>query len=223
MDLFLVPEDWPLGPLLLPLVAGAAERLELDQRLVRLTVAVDAIAMDDRAWLRFNGPPEARRLTLWMHPDHACKDQPGHDPSRPVARDWELGPAPCHDSPASADDFSTPNAQRFLYQQLQLVRDVLDGVLEPTDIPSSLQEAFQESWLVTIDGRLQRAGLPHLSAAERRRRFLRVFSPAGVLTPNHWAIFNGFWDGSIVDQAAVLAKVRLLPPLNRRGFPYSGA
>ncbi len=49
MDLFLVPEDWPLGPLLLPLVAGAAERLELDQRLVRLTVAVDAIAMDDRA------------------------------------------------------------------------------------------------------------------------------------------------------------------------------
>ena len=79
-----------------------------------------------------------------------------------------------------------------------------------------LVEAFQEAWLVTVDGRMQREALPHLSAAERRMRFLRLFSPAGVLTPNHWAIFNGLWEGRIAEEAEVLAKVRLLPPLSRR-------
>lgn len=214
--MLLVPADWPLASALTPLVEGAAERLGLAGRLGSLTVVVDAIAADDRGWLRLDGLADAPALTLWLHPDQVLGDRPGHDPARPVARDWVLAPAPTADHVPALADFSIPNAQRFLYQQMTLVCDILDGKLVPAEIPLSLAEAFQEAWLVTIDGRLQREGLPHLSAAERRRRFLRLFSPAGVLTPRHWTIFNGFWDGRIADQAEVLAKVRLLPPLSRR-------
>ena len=96
------------------------------------------------------------------------------------------------------------------------IDDLLSGRLTADEVPPSLVEAFQEAWLITIDGRLQRRGLPHLSAGERRSSFLRLFSPAGVLTPNHWSIFNKLWDGSVTAQADVLAKVRLLPPLSRR-------
>ena len=153
---------------------------------------------------------------LWFHPDQVLQDRPGHGLAQPEPLDWQQAPAPPEAPPPLEDEFSAPNAQRFLYLQLMLVQDMLEGRLRPQEVPPSLIEAFQEAWLVTVDGRLQREGLPHLSAAERRMRFLRLFSPAGVVTPNHWGIFNGLWEGRITDQAAVLAKVRLLPPLNRR-------
>ncbi len=212
MDIRLIPADWPLAELLLPVAATAVDRLDLEPRLGRLELIPDAMSADDRCWLRLNGDA----LTLWFHPDQVLCDRPGHGTARPEPRDWEMAPAPRREADLPVDDFSSPNAHRFLYQQLLLIRDVLTGDLHPEQVPPSLLEAFQEAWLVTVDGRLQREGLPHLSAAERRMRFLRLFSPAGVLTPNHWAIFNDLWEGSLVDEAAVLSRVRLLPPLNRR-------
>ena len=217
MELCLIPDDWPLADLLRPVARSAAERLGLADRLDRLSLVPDAMIADDRGWLRLEWGAERRHsLTLWFHPDQIQQDRLGHGAARPVSQDWTLAPAPKHEEPLAAEDFSLPNTQRFLFQQLLLVQDILDGRLHTDTIAPSLVEAFQEAWLVTVDGRLQREGLPHLSAGERRMRFLRLFSPAGVLTPNHWSIFNKLWEGAVADESEVLAKVRLLPPLNRR-------
>ena len=219
MDLRLIPDDWPLADQLLPLAAAAARRLDLEDRLRSLTLVIDALAADDRSWLTLGGGPQQRRLTLYLHPDQVLRDRPGHGAARRDDVDWSQGPAPAADAAPSPDDFSAPNAQRFLYQQLQLVDDLMAPRLDPAQVPAALLEAFQEAWLTTIDGRLQREGLPHLSEGERRMRFLRLFSPAGVLTPRHWAIFNALWTGEAADQDAVLARVRALPPLRRRLLP----
>ncbi len=216
METRVIPADWPLASLMLPHVAEAAGRLGLDGRLAAIVLVADAIATDDRSWLRFDGDAGARRLTIWFHPDQVVNDRPGRGRARPESQAWDLGPLPAESPPAAAAEYSLANAMRFLYQQFLLARDLLDGALAPANVPPSLVEAFQEAWLTTIDGRLNREGLPHLSAAERRLSFLRLFARAGVLTPSHWAIFNDLWEGRLADQSAVLAKVRLLPPLGRR-------
>jgi hypothetical protein len=216
VEIRLIPEDWPLAPPLLALAGTVVERLDLEELLGRLELIPDAMTADDRSWLRLDRAHDPAALTLWFHPDQILRDRPGHGAARPEVRSWELLPPPRQEPEIDVAEFSPPNAQRFLYQQLLLVRDVLTGRLHPEKIPSSLVEAFQEAWLVTVDGRLHREALPHLSAAERRLRFLRLFSPAGVLTPGHWAIFNDLWEGRVAEEAEVLAKVRLLPPLRRR-------
>ena len=216
MELRLVPTDWPLADLLRPVARSVVERLGLADRLKHLSLVPDAMTADDRGWLSLERHAEKHDLTLWFHPDQVLQDRPGHGAARPAILDWTLAPAPRREEPLAAADFSIPNTQRFLYQQLLLVQDILDERLHTEAIPPSLVEAFQEAWLVTVDGRLQREGLPHLSAGERRMRFLRLFSPAGVLTPNHWSIFNKLWEGTLAAEAEVLDKVRLLPPLNRR-------
>ena len=213
----MIPDDWPLADLLRPVAQSVVEQLDLADRLDRLSLVPDAMTADDRGWLSLERRAEGRhRLTLWFHSDQVRQDRPGHGAARPLSLDWTLAPTPREEEPLAAADFSLPNTQRFLFQQLLLVKDILDERLHPDAIPPSLVEAFQEAWLVTVDGRLQREGLPHLSAGERRMRFIHLFSPAGVLTPNHWTIFNKLWEGAVAEEEAVLAKVRLLPPLNRR-------
>jgi hypothetical protein len=208
-----LPADWPLCDQLAPLAVTAVERLELTERIATLTLILDALAADDRPWFRLDGGGSPWRLAIWLHPDQVLRDRPR--PQSP-ATVWEMAPPVAEPLPPAATDFSLPNAQRFLYQQLLLVRDLLDGAVTPSAVPAELSEAFQEAWLVTVDGRLQRLGLPHQSAAEHRLRFLHVFAPAGVLTPGHWSVFNQLWDGGLADQPAVLAKVRQLPSLGRR-------
>jgi hypothetical protein len=66
---------------------------------------------------------------------------------------------------------------------------------------------------VTVDGRLQRAGLPGYDQALRRRRFSRLFSSTGVLLPGHWQIFESLWAGALGGQAEVLEATRRLPRL----------
>jgi hypothetical protein len=212
----MIPDDWPLAGQLLPLAASAIERLELEDLLGRVELIPDAMTADDRCWMRLDRGGVAAALTLWFHPDQILRDRPGHGATRAESHAWELAPAPREEPAPASADFSPPNAQRFLFQQLLLIQDILRDRLHPETVPPSLAEAFQEAWLVTVDGRLQREGLPHLSAAERRMRFLRLFSPAGVLTPNHWRIFNELWEGEAADESDVLGRVRLLPPLSRR-------
>ena len=219
MKLTLVPDSGPLPEQLRPLIATAASRLALDARLVAVELVADAMVADDRAWLRLSPEPDGLHLTIWYHPDQVLPDRLGHGVVRDMAADWRLGPVPADEPSDLSAEISVPNAQRFVYQQLLLVDDLIAGRLVPGEVPPSLSEAFQECWLVTVDGRLQRLGLPHRSAAERRASFLRLFAPAGVLTPGHWTIFNGFWDGSLASQSEVLAKVRLLPALAARRTP----
>lgn len=210
-----LPSDWPLQAQLQPLIETAHARLELADRLASVTVVLDALAADDRAWFSLTRPAPPHELTLWLHPDQVLRDRPGSNAVRPEAV-WELGSALPDETVPAPEDFSAPNAQRVLYQQLLLVRDLLDGILRPQEIPRGLVEAFQEAWSVNLDGRLRRLRLPHRSAAERRLLFLHLFSPAGVLTPSHWTIFNRLWDLESPDQQTVLRWVRRLPPLSQR-------
>lgn len=211
----LEPADWPLRHLVLPLLETAARRLDLAGELAAITLVLDAPAPDERAWLHVTGSAPRRCLTIWLHPDQFLQERPARPRAGRDCRDWELGLAPPDASPPAAADFSLPKAQRTVYQQLLLVRDLLAGSLQPQAVDPQASEAFQEAWLVTVDGRLQRAGLPHHSAAERRLRFVRVFAPAGVLTPRHWTIFNQLWDDDYPVQATVLARIRALPQLRR--------
>jgi hypothetical protein len=210
-----LPAEWPLRAQLLPLIETAHARLELGDRLASVTVVLDALAADDRAWFKLGGSVPPHDLILWLHPDQVLRDRPDSNAVRPESI-WQLGPTPLGEAAPVPEDFSPPNAQRVLYQQLLLVRDLVAGVLRPAEIPRNLVEAFQEAWSVNLDGRLRQLRLPHLSAAERRLRFLHLFAPAGVLTPSHWAIFNRLWDLATPDQETILGWVRQLPPLTRR-------
>lgn len=213
-----IPRTWPLAAALTAAAEGAVARLELGDRLVDLRLVADAMGVDDRAWFRLETRDGGWRLDLWFHPDQVLQDRPGRGALVPPAREWQLGPVPAESEASDPGEFSTPNAQRFLYQQLTLAQDIMDSRLDPSSVPAALVEAFQEAWLITIDGRLQRLGLPHLSAGERRSGFMRLFSPAGILTPRHWSIFNALWEGDLETQAEVLDKVRVLPPLSRRSI-----
>ncbi|MBD3222600.1 hypothetical protein GF314_15300 [bacterium] len=218
MAITVIPADWPAAAELASVVETAVVRLDLADRLVDCTLIGDAVMADDRAWFHLGESGGCWRLTLWFHPDQVLRDMPDRG-AHASARDWTLGPAPRSLPPIEVDDFSAPNAQRFVYQQLQLADDVMSGRIEPGTVPPSLVEAFQEAWLVTVDGRLQRQGLPHLSPGERRAIFLRRFGPAGILTPRHWSIFNALWSGDVATQVEVLARARLLPPLDRLRRP----
>jgi len=209
------PAGWSLASALHSVLASAIDALDLAVELASCRLVADAIAADDRAWFRLVQEGTRWHVTIWLHPDQVLADRPDRG-VHAEARPWRLDEVPRQAEDDSPEEFSLPNAQRFVYQQLLLVSDVIEGRLDPDAVPPSLIEAFQEAWLVTVDGRLQRRGHPHLSAAERRTAFLRRFGPAGILTPSHWGIFNALWKGDLGEQKAVLAKVRLLPPLDRR-------
>ena len=199
----------------MPLMRAALARLQLSDRFAEVTVVLDELAADERAWLHLAGTRPDRRLTIWLHPDQFLRERMKPAGVEPGCADWRQGPIPSPGLAPSPDDFSLLNTQRTLYQQLLLVRDLLDGRLKPDSLASETSEAFQEAWLVTIDGRLHGAGLPHWSIAQRRLRFLHVFAAGAVLTPSHWAVFNQLWHCESPDQDAVIERIRLLPPLRR--------
>jgi hypothetical protein len=216
METFLEPADWPFASQVLPLLNTALSRLDLGDRFARVTIVVDDFAADERTWLhiaRFSGE---RSLTIWLNPDQFLHERPKHSVAGTRVMDWEQGAQTDVQPVLSLDDFSHLNAQRTLYQQLLFVRDLLEGRVQPDSLAPESCEAFQEAWLVTIDGRLRRAGLPHLSAAQRRLRFLHVFAFGAVLTPCHWKIFNQLWEGELPDQTSVVAKIHRLPTLRCR-------
>jgi hypothetical protein len=216
------PVDHPLREPLLPLVTAAAERLELERHLGRLALCLDDIREDERVWVALAPAPPDRPfaadgrprpdVTLYFHPDHFLKDHAPSAGSVPAA-EWELTPAPPR--PREAGAFSARKAERTLYHQFLMARDLCDGTVQPATVPAPLVEAFQEAWAVTLDGRLRRAILPGYSQAERRRRFFRVFSAGGVLLPQHWQVFHTLWDWERLDQEELLALLERLPPLPR--------
>jgi hypothetical protein len=215
VEIHVIPAQWPLAEQLRSVAFTTASRLGLDRDLREVVLVADDLGVDDHAWWRLDTAGGHRRLRLWLHPDQVLQDRPGRGAARRPDQDWRLGPVPGEDAAAEPDEFSARNAQRFLYQQLLLIQDVLAGRLDLAAVPAGLAEAFQEAWLVTVDGRLKREGLPHLSEAERRLRFLRRFGPAGVVTPGHWRIFRDLWGGEVATQAAVLGQVGRLPILER--------
>lgn len=227
MEITWEPGDHPLAPLLAPLAAEATRRLELAGHVAGLTICLDDIAPDERIWVTSAPRAAADReerphLTLYFHPDHFVKD---HAPELAVPaglRPWELRVPPPAAPPAGAAAFSARKAERILYHQFLLVRDLCAGQVDPRRVPPALAEAFQEAWAVTLDGRLRRAMLPGYSQAERRRRFFRVFSAGGVLLPQHWQIFHALWEWESLDQAALLELLGRLPALRGARRAESG-
>ncbi len=214
----MVPADDALAPMLIPLADHAAEHLDLARWLAAITLVADDLEDDERPWFDLAREGERRALTVYLHPDAVLKDHPRGIGPRAQRPAWELSAPPPAPAPPAVDSFSPVKAQRVLHHLFLLVRDLCDGSLTPADVPSSLAEAFQEAWAVTVDGRLRRAGWPGLSEGERRIRFLRLFATGGVVTPAHWQVFHELWTGEAAVQAEVLRRVRRLPPLPRRGI-----
>lgn len=209
------PADHDLAGLLPPIVLAAAAHLDLARWLTEVVLVLDDLAADERPWLALASTAGGRALTLYLHPDAVVKDR-AESNARAAPHDaWTLRPIPRTEPAWDPAAFAPVKAQRLLHHQLLWARDLCDGSLDPTAVPASLAEAFQEAWSVGVDGRLRRAGTPGIGEGERRSRFLRVFAPAGVITPAHWQIFHELWTAAKPTTAEVLRHTRLLPPLRR--------
>jgi len=206
------PTRQPFCAILSPEAERVAEQLELDRYLVRLIMCLDDLAADERVWLSFTRVPlpaggTGHSLTLYLHPDHLQLDRPAAMTLLPAASVWEHKPEQRDRADTATLKPSLPKIERFLYHQFLSIRDLCDGSITPADIPAESVEAFQELWAVTVDGRLRHQMRPGYSAAERRRRFSRVFSTAVIILPEHWEVFHELWAMPSVDQARLMAQL----------------
>jgi len=202
-----------LSDVLLPLLGTAARNLGLEELLAEVVLCVDDLPADDAGWLRIDSVAERTRprLTLYCGCAVLTACSPGGPPAGTEAYVWELtAPEP---TAVEAADLDEGTALAFLHHQLLLARDLLRRELEPQVVPAGLTETFAAVWDVTLDGRLDREGLPGYTLETRRARFSNLFSSASVLMPHHWQIFQSLWEGGLVSQSDVLAAVRQLPRL----------
>lgn len=211
-------EDMPpdLWQLVDPILAAALTALVLDSEFSAVRISADDLPGDDECWYGLlPGPVGDTRpvLVLSCHLDAFCRHRPLQTTVRPPQAVWEQAAAPRHETLPTAAEYSADRAAIFLHHHLQTVADLRRGGLKGVEVPPHLSEAFAAAWSVVVDGRLGRLHLPGYPIPERRGRFSRLFSPAGILLPEHWQIFQSLWDGALDGPSAVLAVVRLLPRL----------
>jgi hypothetical protein len=208
-----LPDPWTDA--VVQVASDAEAALGLSGDFSGLRLCADDLPGSGNAWYRV-GPgtvaDAAPVLVLFCHRDcfgPAARPGGAVDPPRPV---WEQTPAP----PSAAGSpvvFDAERAAVFLHHHLLMARDLVRGDIVGRNLPAALAEAFTEAWAVTVDGRLARQGLPGFPLAERRGRFALVFSPAGILLPDHWQVFQSLWDGALQGQKEVLDVVKRLPGL----------
>jgi hypothetical protein len=196
----------------------ALHALGLEAELSALEISADDLAGTEEAWLRprpgpAGGPPA---LSIYCHPDVFGVPRAATSTVFPSRAVWERPDPASVDSHLTAAGFSRVRADAFLHHQLLWAGDVLRCELRPTDVPASLAEGFAAAWAVTVDGRLARLDLPGYGLVDRRGRFSRLFSTAGVLMPDHWASFEDLWDGLVARPRDVVGLVRRLPRLQSR-------
>lgn len=208
----ILPEDWPHGERLRPLVGSVAALHDLDGAFPEITLTVDDMAADERSWLSLR---DGAGLVLYCHENLFLRDSTASLAMRPPSLPWELGERR-DEAPEPPAAFSVRKTERYLHHQFLAVKDLLSGVVRPAEVPSELAEAYQEAWAVTIDGRLRRGALPGHPVAERRRRFFRTFSATGMLLPQHWDIFHELWDCNRPDHDWLVSRAAALPGLTRR-------
>lgn len=208
-----------LEPALDLLVVDAARQalaaLGLDGRLAALTISADDLPGAEEAWLELRRVARGARpaLALYCHPEVFAAPRPATATVYPPRAVWERVDPRDGDVPVPASAFARGRADAFLHHHLLWASDVLDDALRPPEIPGSVVEAFTACWAVTVDGRLARRGLPGYALVERRGRFSRLFSTAGVLMPEHWKSFQGLWDGLIERPREIVTLARRLPRL----------
>ena len=201
---------------LTPLADAAAKALDLARDLSSLRICGDDLEGDGDAWYRLlpgGGGEKLPGLVLYCHAGCFGRLDLAGDSLHPRSAVWELSSASEVASGETGVEFSEERSAIFLHHHLLTARDLVRGDLVGRHLPVGLTEAFTEAWAVGVDGRLSRLGLPGFPPAERRGRFARVFSPAGVLLPDHWQVFESLWDGALSDQKDVLEVVKRLPRL----------
>jgi hypothetical protein len=206
--------DRSLAETLAPLAESAGLALGLTADFSGLRIYGDDLPGDDTAWFGLEpGPAGLPVLDLFCHASSFLAEVRPRDAVRPRPQVWEQFPAPVDEACGLPPTFSAERAAVFLHHQLLTARDVVRGEVVGRNLPAAVAEAFAEAWAVHVDGRLARRGLPGYPLAERRGRFARIFSLAGILLPDHWQVFQALWEGALADQQDVLAVVKRLPGL----------
>jgi len=201
---------------LAPLAEAAAKALDMVRDISGILICGDDMSGDGEPWYRLqpgSGEDELPVLVLFCHGGSFGRQDQVGDSLNPPPAVWELSPAPELDPEEEEMEFSAERSAIFLHHHLLTARDLVRGDVVGRNLPAGLTEAFTESWAVCVDGRLARKGLPGFPLAERRGRFAKVFSPAGILLPDHWQVFESLWDGALSGQQEVLDVVKRLPGL----------
>jgi hypothetical protein len=205
------------------LAAAVGERLDaavadlgLAEDFRSLVICADELPGAHHVWygiVRTRDSDPRPEVTVYCAPGDFLKSGSTSGSVYPPTAVWEQLAAPHGDTGTGALVFSPAGTDRLLHHHLLMVRDLVRGAVIPETIPATLIQAFEAAWATTVDGRLERAGLPGFSLAERRGMFSRLFSSAGILLPDHWQIFQSLWDGALSEQRDILAVVRQLPRL----------
>ena len=193
----------------------ALQALDMLQDVGPLVVVADDLGGCEDGWLalRRAGPGRPPGLTIYCHPEAFAPTRPATGTVFPPRAVWEQADGRAVEIELTAAGYSRARTDAFMHHHLLWGRDLLRAELRPDDVPASLAEAFAAAWAVTVDGRLARQGFPGYPLVERRGRFSRLFSTAGVLMPGHWALFQELWDGLPARPREVVALVRRLPRL----------
>lgn len=214
-DIRIICDGGPVGfsRLVAPRLETAAEALGLARFVSGIHLCLDDLPGAGTAWMGREDGPEGMLLRLYCHPDDLARRRPGAEAGFPTREVWEQAPAPREEDLFDPEGSDLSRADAFLHHQLMTATDILEGRVASRDIPLAVAEAFTAAWAVGVDGRLERAGLPGFGLQDRRAKFSRLFSAAGILMPDHWHIFQALWDGALPAQKDVLTVVRQLPRL----------
>ena len=214
-DIRIICDGGPVGlpRLVTPRLEAAARALELSRFVTGVHLCLDDLPGGDGAWYQREEGPEGVVLRLYCHPDDLARRHPGGQTSLLTREVWEQAPAPRDEDLFDPGSTDLSRADAFLHHHLLTVTDIFEGRVDHRDLSLAVAEAFTAVWAVGVDGRLERAGWPGYGLQERRGRFSRLFSAAGILLPDHWQIFQAVWDGALATQKDILTVVRQLPRL----------
>ncbi len=216
LELLCCGADPTLLGLLKPYLEQTSAALGLIADFSVINLILDDIQGCDEPWLHFHGSTDSDtkpHLEMYLHSQIFSKT-PGTDSSVfPHSEVWERQEAPRQAIVFAIEHFRREFCLNYLHHHLLTARDIARKELVPGRIPRNRADNYQVCWAVTVDGRLEKWGLPGFDLPERRRYFSRHFSQAGVLMPSHWNIFQALWDGGISGQGAVLEAVGGLPHL----------
>ena len=200
-----------------PLLPGMGQALGLAADFSQVTILADETAEEEACWFRAIPVLEdgvfGPALELYCSTRSFARHQPVQSTVFPSREVWDAQEGVWEGDSFDPLDFSIARAEMFLYHNLLLAQDLVREVVSLSTIPVGQIEAFTATWEVVVDGRLSRAGWPGYSLADRRGKFSRLFSSAGVLMPHHWQIFQSLWDGGLPTGRDVLGIIRQLPRL----------
>ncbi len=207
--------DWcRLAGSLFPAVTA---NLELSRYFARIHLWADESPAEESPWFSFapvqGEDGDRRELTLFCSSRSFAPVRSLQGPEAAARQVWEAREGAWLPDNGQHRDFDLDQGAKFLHHNLLLARDLVSGEGQLDRVPRELVEGYQAAWEVVIDGRLARLSLPGYSLAERRARFSRLFSSAGVLLPDHWQVFQSLWEGGLSTGGEVRAVLRQLPQL----------